>query len=198
MTSSEKDLHVQELLDRTLSLLEKDRIVREIERPIDAATGRFRLRSEGSLTHSAFNRVIARFVQALYARALRVAKRLGMQDAHCEAVMLLERHYRGVWGTGYDAAYLDAVSGQAGAVLLRLAALIKQEEKRKYLQWVQTTVDCLDWQTKEHMVRAYIARYGSSAPDIRDMPPERLAGHLSLLLHNHVTVHTSVTDILRS
>jgi len=148
MKNSEQNPSSEKMLDDIINLLNEERVVREIDEPIDLTVKAFQLKVKVPFSHSDFNRVISGFVRDLYQKGLRLPRQLSDQEALIEAVSLLEKYYQGIDSMGYDGALLDARGNdQEGLeyVLSQLAESIKTVERKKYERWVfADTVDQLD------------------------------------------------------
>ncbi len=100
---------------------------------------------------------------------------------------ILEKHYRGPETTGYDDAFLDALSrGEEGLRLTveRILQIIKSEKRQQYVSWViQATIDPSDWHAKKKLAEDLIASYGHLLhPDVKKLTPAQLVPHLEELI----------------
>ena len=191
MKNSEQNPSSEKILDTIINLLNEERVVREIDEPIDLTVKSFQLKVKVPLSHSDFNRVIAEFVSGIYQKGLRLPRHLSDQEALTEAVSLLEKYYQGIDSCGYDGALLDAAGNDQeglGYVLSQLAESIKAVEREKYVQWVfADTVDQLDWEAHRRIAATYLVKYKDLLPpELRDMDPARLADHFQDLIVNHL------------
>lgn len=137
-------------LARLRELLDEECVRREVDQRIDTAAARFHFENR-PFSHRHLQCVIADFVCHVYEHGLRFSQRLSPREALGEAVAILDTSYPGPPGSRYDAAVVDASDcTQDGlvAVLTQLAVLIKERERRKYVQGVLATwLDPSDWHT---------------------------------------------------
>ena len=166
MMNSESDFDAEKLIGNVLDLLNEARMQQEIDELLDMARRSFCLKESGPVSHSAFNHLIAGFVQHVYRNGLRLPRHFSGQEALGDAIFLLDRYYQrehikgGEHITGYEAALIDFKGGDREGlelVLSQLAESIKTVERGKYSQWVFTTnIDHLDWRLRCLIVEAYI------------------------------------------
>jgi len=182
----------EKTLDTVLTLLNRNRIAEDVEKPIDQAAHSFQMKVKDLDSHSEFNRVVGAFVQHVYRNGLRLCRPLTDREALSEAIFLLERHYQGMITEGYEGALLDGGStGLEGieSVLSRLAETIKDVELEKYVAWVFSShIDHLDWEARETLVSVYLKMYQSVLPSrMAKAEPARLVDHVHQLIQNHVS-----------
>lgn len=166
--------------------IDPGRIKRQFDDPIDRAATDFDCEPICPISHKAFHRVIARFVEEIYGMALGAAWRLA--DPLAEAIGLLEASYRSpTWGAGYVAALLDAndpAEGGIRTVLTGLADSIKEIERRKYTTGVflRRLAGC-SWQLRCEMVRVLLEDYRPFIPErLGQCAPAQLADEIPSLL----------------
>jgi len=190
--NSEHVQSFQEVIDRMLSLLSEERILAEIDQPLDEAVGAFQLELREPLSHSSFNEVVAQFIRHIYRAGLRLPRHLSKTEALAEAVFLLQRYYQGGYTEGYDGALWDAMSRSLEGLELALSRLgesVKEVERNKYVNSVFAQhVDLLDWETKRQLVITYLDQYGDFLPaQVRELDPARLVDHFHALIINHTS-----------
>jgi hypothetical protein len=195
MTNSEQNLSSEKILDTIINLLNEDRVVREIDEPIDLTVKAFQIKTKLPLSHSDFNRVIAEFVRRIYQKGLRLPRHLSDQEALAEAVSLLENYYQGINSSGYDDALLDAAGNDQeglGYVLSQLAESIKAVEREKYVHWVFfSTIDQSDWEIRRRITATYLTKYRFFlSPELKDMEPAWLVDHFQGLISNLVSMRS--------
>ena len=200
MTNSEQNLSSEKILDTIMDLLNEERVVREIDEPIDLTVKAFQLKAKLPLSHSDFNRVIAEFVRRIYQKGLRLPRHLSDQEALAEAVSLLENYYQGINSRGYDDALLDATGNDQeglGYVLSQLAESIKAVEREKYVQWVFfSTIDQSDWEIRRLMAATYLTKYRFClSPELKDMDPAWLVDHFQGLISNLVSTQSLLKQV---
>lgn len=177
----------ERILDKVVYLLGQERIFAEVDQPIDQAIGAFRLETRGPLSHARFNQIVTEFIRRIYRMGIRLARNLSSTEAFCEALFLLESYYEGGYTTGYDGALLDAMAQSMEGlewVLYRLGESIKEVERNKYINWVFAAhVNCLDWETRRHLVITYLELYGEFLPArILAIDPARLVDNFQDLM----------------
>jgi hypothetical protein len=200
MKNSEQNPSSEKILATIINLLNEERVVREIDEPIDMTVKAFRLKVKVPLSHSDFNRVIAGFVRNIYQKGLRLSRHLSNQEALTEAVSLLEKYYQGIDSRGYDGALLDARGNdQEGLeyVLSQLAESIKAVERKKYVQWIfSSIVDQSDWEARRRIAATYLIQYKDIlSPELRDMDPAWLADHFQGLILNLVSTQSFLRQV---
>ena len=153
MTSSDaiRD-RASSLIAQMATLLDEDRMVREIDEPIDEAVTRFGNRGERAHSRQGFHAAIRDFTHHILETALPFARKVPSAEANDEAVAWLEEGYLGTYGNGFDAALADATDpAQAGIplVLVRMAEWLKQRQRRMYVRCVAARhIDPGDWRTR--------------------------------------------------
>ena len=203
MKNSEQNPSSEKILDTIINLLNEERVVREIDEPIDLTVKAFQLKVKAPLSHSDFNRVIAEFVRDLYQKGLRLPRHLSDREALTEAVSLLEKYYQGIDSRGYDVALLDARgNNQEGLeyVLSQLAESIKSAERKKYERWVfADTIDQSDWETRRQIAATYLTKYKDFlSPAILEMDSAWLADHFQSLVFNLVSTQSLLRQVCGS
>ena len=200
MTNFEQNFSSENILDTIINLLNEERLVREIDEPIDLTVKAFQIKTELPLSHSDFNRVITEFVRRIYQKGLRLPRHLSDQEALAEAVSLLENHYQGINSRGYDDALLDAGgNGQEGLlyILSQLAETIKAIEREKYVQWVFfSAIDQSDWETRRRITATYLKKYRVFlSPELKDLDPAWLVDHFEGLIFNLVSSQSLLKQV---
>ena len=177
------------VVERILDLLSPERIYREIEYPIDAISGGFQINMDESLTHTAFNRVVAGFVQRIYGEAVRLPRRFSVHEALAEGIDLLNR-YSAVEGPDRYGSILGltltGTPDDLKAVLMQLAEIIKDIERRKYVRWVFVChFRTLEWNRQCRIVAAYRERMSPyMTADVLRLKPEQLVEYFEDLIHS--------------
>jgi hypothetical protein len=200
MTNFEQNFSSENILDTIINLLNEERLVREIDEPIDLTVKVFKIKAKLPLSHSDFNHVIAEFVCRIYQKGLRITRHLSDQEALVEAVSLLENYYQGIDSSGYDGALLDATGNDQeglGYVLSQLGESIKAVERKKYVQWVFfSTIDQSDWEIRRRITATYMAKYRFFlSPELKDMDPAWLVDHFQGLIFNLVSSQSLLEQV---
>lgn len=179
-----------QILDRMLALLDDDYIHTTIDLPLERASqdfARIKYAAPEDPRNSPLLAQLGKYVRHVYAHGLRASRELSQHQAETEAVYLLERFYQAQTGRGYEAALLDAASGEAeGADYLRafLLDVLKQEERRKHVRWVvDHSSDSQDWEQSQALLAVLIERFREVLPaDLAEARPERFADYFPQLL----------------
>ena len=192
------------LLSRTEKLLSEDHLCRTIDVPLERAAREYESNAaiaHGYNTSAELIQQLAVYVQHLYAHGCRTPYKLDSTRAEMQVVFLLERDYQSLSGRGYDAALLDGMQqGSEGPALLRgfLLDALKQEQRRKYLNWVLTCgVSHLDWWDKVSLTRLLLERLQQAGCEMPDWTrPERFAEYARELLLEYVGAVAKYRDWL--
>ncbi|MCL5808102.1 MAG: hypothetical protein M1418_06090 [Deltaproteobacteria bacterium] len=185
---SEMSQNGGKVIETILDLLSPERIYREIEYPIDAISGGFQINMDESLTHTVFNRVVSGFVQRIYGEALRLPRRFSTDEALAEGIDLLNR-YSAVEGPDRYGSILGlALTGNPDdlkAVLMQLAEIIKDIERRKYVRWVFVChFRTLEWKRQCCIVATYRERMSPyMTAEVLRLKPEQLVEYFEDLIH---------------
>ena len=192
-------------LSRIEELLSEEHQCRMIDIPLDQAAREYE--SNASITHgyktsAEFMQQLAVYIQHLYAHGCRVTYKLDSIQAEIQVVFLLERDYQSLSGRGYEAALLDGMQqGSEGLSMVRnfLLDALKQEQRRKYLNWVLTqAVPPLDWQDKVSLTRLLLERLQEAGCEMLAWNrPERFAEYARELLLEYVGAVAKYRDWLR-
>ena len=191
MTGSEMPHNAYEIIEKLLDLLCSERIYREVEFPIDVATAEFQITMEGTMTQAIFNKVIADFVKLLYGKAIRYPRMLSDQEAIAEAIQLLTR-YTDAEGPDRYGAILSIVlvggSEELKKMPLQLSEIIKEVERRKYIQWVITChFRNLEWKRQCYIVESYMESISQNLPaELQRLKPEQLVEYFEDLIRADV------------
>ena len=171
MTNFKEGVSPCELLDCIMGLIDGSRISIEIDEPIDRTAQTFQVTVKEPVSHTDFNRVIAEFIRHIYPKGLRLKRILSQKTALIEAIYLLNKHYQGIYDSGYggyEGAFLDIARGELEGLKLVLSQIvesIKNVEREKYIQGVIIcNVDQLDWKMKLLLVQAYLNKYKDLLP----------------------------------
>lgn len=192
-------------LSRTENLLSADHLCRTIDIPLEQAAREYEsnaTEAHGYNTSAEFIEQLAAYVQHLYAHGCRTPCKLDSTRAEIQVVFLLERDYQSLSGRGYEAALLDSTQqGNEGLFFVRnfLLDALKQEQRRKYMNWVLTcSVSHLDWWDKVSLTRLLLERLQQSGCEMPDWTrPERFAEYARELLLEYVSAVTKYRDWLR-
>lgn len=176
------------VVETILDLLSPERIYREIEYPIDSISGGFQINMEESLTHTVFNRVVAGFVQRIYGDALRFPRRFSTDEALAEGIDLLSRYSAAEGPDRYGSIVglvLTGTPDDLKDVLMQLAEIIKDIERRKYVRCVFVChFRNLAWKSQCRIVAAYRERTSQyMTAEVLRLKPEQLVEYFEDLIH---------------
>lgn len=116
---------------------------------ISAAIASFPISISAVNTLAEFNDILAFFIQHLHGHRSESVWTPSRAEALSEAIELLEHYYESHGARGYEAAYLEAASGEGhgvGEVLTQLGEIIMQREIRRQQEWAfASVVNPSDW-----------------------------------------------------
>jgi hypothetical protein len=179
MRDSEIDHGAINAINTIIEYLCDEKITQEIEDPIDAATGNFKMGISEPITHGTFNTVISEFIKHIHVKAHRLPRQLSDREALAEAIHLLGRFSDAPGPDRYGAIVARVIAGGQEAlksVLLQLSKLFKEIEKGKYIQWALTCYfHNLEMEAKYRMVDAYKKLKSDILPSIiKNMKPGQM------------------------
>lgn len=162
MMNSRSRMPAAERLAHIRAALAEDCVRREVDQRIDTAVAHFHVETAPPLSHRHLQLVIADFVRHVYEQGLRFSQGLSSREALGEAIAILDTSYPGPPGSRYDAAVVDATDSEQdglAAVLSQLTVLIKERERRKYVQGVLGAwLDPSDWHTNCEIAELQLRR----------------------------------------
>jgi len=139
----------------------------------------FQYTESDEITAASFNRIISSFVKHLAKSALRFTRTMPDGEALAEAIYLLS-HYSDAEGPDRYAAILSMVMAggqrEVERILLQISEIIKENEVRKYKQWVfNYHFRCLDWDHQCCIIAAYKESMSNILPaEAQKMHPDQL------------------------
>ena len=184
---SERASDVAEIIETLLELLCPERVFQDIEYPIDKTSAEFQATTDGTMTGTLFNKIIADFVKLIYGKALRFPSILSDREALAEAVYLLS-NFTDAEGPDRYGAILSIVIAvgpeELNKILFQLAEAIKDAERRKYNRWVFTChFQNLEWKKKCHIVSSYKESILQSIPEeLQRLKPVQLVEYFEDLI----------------
>lgn len=186
MTCSRNESRADAALRRIVTLLDENRMRREIDEPIDAVLSALSFQVAQPVSQSRFHEVLIDLMQRVYRDGIRPPLILSRDQAGAEAIALLETGY-GRHGDGYDLALADAVNPRhdgVGVVVLHLVELIKQDARRKYVACVYATcLGPLDWPARCGVAELLLNRLGPFLPpELSRCVPAQLADEVPRLI----------------
>ena len=189
----------REIIETITAKLDQDLVKSRFDEPIARAASQFEFRAECPITHQAFHKVIADFVERIYAKGLKAFWIL--TDPLAEAIFLLENNYRSTrYGTGYTAAILDADDTSIGgvrSVLTGLAESIKDIERQKYIQGVFAWhLYSGDWNLQCEIVRILLEDYRPFIPErLCQCAPAHLVDEIPSIMWRHISSDSVLQQI---
>ncbi len=164
--NSNSTIDIQERVQLIFDWLQEERIVQEIDYPIDEATAYFMNHDKSPATKNNLLEMAGGFLQFLYAYGIRPHQQLSKDQACCEVFHLLDHHYQGMAGSGYVAAILDWRQSGKELVLPQIAEILKSEMRSKYVHWVYARyLIPLDIPTQSQMAEFLFQQYRSFLPE---------------------------------
>ena len=178
---------VTEIIETLLELLCPERVFRDIEYPIDKTSAEFQGTTDGTMTCTIFNEIIADFVKLIYGKALRFPRILSDREALAEAVYLLTNFTDAEGPDRYGAILSIVIAGgpeELNKILFQLAEAIKDAERRKYNRWVFTChFQNLEWKKQCHIVSSYKESILQSLPEeLQRLKPAQLVEYFEDLI----------------
>ena len=175
------------LLESMAALLDESTITKHIDMPIDDALDAFEFPEQDCLNHEEFHDTVTRFVKHLYEKGLPSRRRLSISQAHDEAIALLEYHYDGEHGRGYDGAFADALAPDGPGiknVLERLVEYLKEHLRQQHISClVQQRLEATDWHVRVAAAECLLAQCREFLDDqLQNWPAEVWANHIYDLL----------------
>ncbi len=200
MVESNKKSQARRVLAVLLESLDGDHIYRTVVEPIEKSARDFVIPDQDLQSHRDFNRLAGRFVQHVYAHALRLPIALSLGESVAVAVGLLQQGYESGGARGYEAALLDArdpVKDGIGLALSSLQQIIAGQEVSKYVNWVvMTNLRPCDWETRCCLVELIFDVFGEILPDrILQCAPAQLTEHIYTLISHHLSSNREIMDI---
>ena len=192
----------REKVETITARLDDSFIKSQCDGPIDDAARQFKHTASIPITHRSFHKVIAEFVVQIYDKGLN-ARWMMSGEPLGQAIDLLEHYYQGSYGRGYIAAALDANDPEEGgidAVLHRLAEIIKETERLKYIQAVFiVNIDAADWHLKCEIVRILLEHYKPFlTKHLLQCKPWELANTIPLIMYKYICSNTTLQQVLSS
>ena len=189
----------REMIEIITAELDQDLVKSRLDEPIARVASQFEFKAECPITHQAFHKVIADFVERIYAKALKAFWIL--TDPLAEAIFLLENNYCSTrYGTGYTAAILDADDASVGgirSVLTGLAESIKDIERQKYIQGVFAWhLYSGDWNVQCEIVRILLEDYQPFIPErLFQCAPAHLVDEIPSIMWRHISSDSVLQQI---
>ena len=191
--ATEKVKTITSKLDQTL-------IRSRFDEPIDKAIRQFTHEADCPITHEQFHKVITEFVVHIYDKGLNARWKVSAEPLG-HAISLLENHYQGTYGRGYIAAAMDANDAQEGGidtVLNRLAGIIKDVERKKYVKGVfSINIDPTDWYLKCEIADVLLEDYRHFLPKhLLECKPWELVNQIPTIMYRYICSDSALLEIL--
>jgi hypothetical protein len=201
MTPLNNDWKYRETIIRLCNELHEDHIALVVDKPIEHAVEQYEFPTYPICTYSSFVNETAKYIQHLNTHGKFVKQNLTDTQAKSEAFAILNE-YQGLHGNGLDAAWIDAslqYKGDIESVLLQLKEIIKQQQRKQYVQWkVSHELTCLDWQNKCQMVKVLITDLNEYLPAIIiDCKPEQLVDQIPSLIQMQLNSSAQIQKIIQ-
>ncbi len=196
---SEMGRDVTDIIETLIELLCPERISRDIEHPIDKTSAEFQATTDGTMTYTIFNEIIADFVKLIYGKALRFPRMLSDREALAEAIHLLSNFTDAEGPDRYGAILSIVILGgpdELNKILYQLAEIIKDAERRKYNRWVFTChFQNLEWKKQCCIVSSYKESIRQSLPEeLQRLKPEQLVEYFEELIRMEIMFRNIVNQ----
>lgn len=201
MMNLNKEVEVEEILDRVLKLLDGEIIERTVSLPIREATANFEFHKFEHITYKRFIKKTGKFIQHVYLNGLDPKQKLTQKQAEAEAIAILEMGYQNAYGKGFYAAYLDSQNNNFESleiILSQISEIIVQRTRDRYVQWVITTqIRSLDWHIRCRILEAFQKPQFSILPHtLKNCPPAMFADHLPDLINILITADNKISNLM--
>ena len=189
----------RETIEIIMAKLDQSLIKSQFDEPIAKVAKQFKYKGECPITHKAFHKIIADFVERIYAKAFNTSWML--TEPLVEAIFLLENHYHStMYGDGYTAAILDADDASAGGiqtVLTVLAESIKEIERQKYISGVFTWhLYVCSWELRCEIARLLLEDYRQFIPErLHKYNPALLVDEIPSIMYRHICSNSALQQI---
>jgi len=129
--------------------------------PLDEIAIEFRCRDEVEYSHDVFHKTVAEYIQIVSEKTEIYGCKLTLEAAHCEAIFLINRFYRGRHAEGMDGALNDALNPfykPMAMVISNLNKALKEYAHSKHIQAVKYRyIDSVSWQMRYIMTKVLLA-----------------------------------------
>ncbi len=192
--------YAKEKIETITSALDDSFINSRFDEPVDNAARQFRHYTGCPVNTKEFHAVIAEFAAHIYQKGLNTS--IASSEPLGYAIELLENYYQGSYGRGYIAAVLDAndpAEGGIDTVLNRLAEIIKDIDRQKYIKAIfAVNIDPADWHLKCEIVRTLLEDYKYFLPQhLLECEPWQLAGQIPAIMFRYICSDSALQELLR-
>lgn len=180
-----------EALQRSMALLDNERIHRRVHEQIERAVATFAYRQRQPASHDAFHKRVTLFVRHVYELGFSPPHLLSAAQAGDEAIALLQASYDGTRSGGYDAALRTGVDPPHNGiefVLARMGEIIHEQRQRIYKRWVfSTCIESLSWSDRCRAAELLLRRLRPFlSPQLQRCSGDQLADEIPALLDAHL------------
>lgn len=199
MLNTDLNKQAREKVEIITAQLDPALIMSRFDEPISRAARQFTYKADCPVTHRMFHQVIADFVEQIYSKGLNASWKLF--EPLDEAISLLENFYQSAHGYGYTAAAMDANDATQGGidmVLVRLAEIIKDIERQKYVKAVfAVSIDPSDWYLKCEIIGILFEDYKSFLPEhLSRCKPSELVDEIPAIMYECICTDSALQQIL--
>jgi hypothetical protein len=189
-----------DLIERVLEEISEENLTEKVALPVDEA--RLSYVSEKATVHDGFefNDAITAFYVHMFRHIESPSGNMNRDALAAEAIDLVQRAFdqKG----GYKAALAEGTHGANGgmrAVLDSMTERLKQEERAKCIsRGFKEAIDPLDWDAKVRLMEVFIKRIEPELPpDLKDIPPKKLASHWETVLQCYAESRDRISDFLK-
>lgn len=200
MTPSIDERQCREIIFNLCDFLHDDHIGALIDTPIDHAVEQYIFPDKPIVSYTELIDQTAKFIHHLKSHGLKVKQCLSDVQAKTEAISIMSE-YQGLHGNGVDAARIDVkqqYDGDIQPVLIQLAEIIKQNQRKQYTQWILTSeLSRLDWQSKCGLVEILVTSLKDDLPKtVMDCEPDQLVYQIPSLIQMHIHASSQIQKIL--
>ncbi len=182
------------------SVLDQERVAREVALPHDEARQRYTLRKNTVSSGREFERVIADYYAYHYTTCVSHGGRISLADALVEARRLIQAAYRRK-SLSFNNAYADAKSGLNGGLAGVLDVIADGLRDRATTNHVEARMDetvAFDsWAEQVNFMREFLGSNRHLPPDLREAPPEQFAKNWKEVMSDYLEAVNRINTRLR-
>lgn len=182
------------------SVLNQERVAREVALPHDEARRRYTLRKNTVSNGREFERAIADYYAYHYTTCISRGGKISPEDALAEARRLIQSAYRRK-NLSFNNAYADARSGINGGlagVLDVIADALRDRTMANYVEAkMDETVAFDSWAEQVNFMREFLGSNRHLPPDLREAPPEQFAKNWKEVMSEYLESVNRINTRLR-
>lgn len=188
--------------DTVTSCINEQSLAQEIGIPLDSARSSFILDSSTVQTYDQFLDILQAFyIHLQHHIGSGINQALDLDRARAEAIALLSRAFEDKGGD--RAAFLMAKEGTQGGMRSVLDFITEEHKAQLHANHIQRifkdAVNEMDWNEQVSFMRGAMKRLGPLLPsELKEMPPERLAGSFEKIVRVYVRSFDKVNQLIRT